>query len=305
MKKRWQWMLPVCCLVLVFSQGCVLQQKFPFAASTPPTPTPFQAQSPTARPSPTPTSLPSPTLLPSATPTALACRTSPGRVEVFEETFATSSRPFHFRVYTPPCYGQEQARYPVLVMIHGQSFSDDQWERLGIAAAADALIHAGQAAPFLIVMPREANTYQDIFESTFASDITAGLLPWLDARYTTCAERACRAIGGLSRGGAWALRIGFTRWDIFGAIGLHSTPPFIGDPNRLPGWLAEIPAGSMPRIWMDTGRADWYLRPTTQFEQILTSNGVPHEWYLFNGTHEEDYWSAHVSDYLRWYTQNW
>ena len=31
----------------------------------------------------------------------------------------------------------------------------------------------------------------------------------------------------------------------------------------------------------------------------------PHEWYLFNGTHDEAYWSAHVEDYLEWYTRPW
>ena len=37
----------------------------------------------------------------------------------------------------------------------------------------------------------------------------------------------------------------------------------------------------------------------------MVENGVPHEWYLFNGTHEEAYWSAHVNDCLTWYVQPW
>jgi hypothetical protein len=32
---------------------------------------------------------------------------------------------------------------------------------------------------------------------------------------------------------------------------------------------------------------------------------VPHEWYLFNGRHEEAYWSAHVQEYMEWYSRPW
>jgi enterochelin esterase-like enzyme len=268
--------------------------------------TPFQAQSPTSRPSSTltPTAVPSPTLPPNPTP--LPCLGRPGQVESHTVEFSNPAAPLTFRVYLPPCYGVEEGyRYPVLYMIHGQTFSDDQWDRLGLDEAADEMINNKVAPPFLIVMPREANTFEDIFTASFPTDLVDGLVPWIDANYSTCAERDCRAIGGLSRGGAWAFRLGLIHWEVFGAIGLHSTPPFIGDPNRFPGWLNQIPAGQAPRIYMDTGKQDWYINSTTQLEQLFLQYGVPHEWYLFNGTHNEDYWSAHVADYLAWYTQSW
>lgn len=264
------------------------------------TPTPFQAHSPTPRPTLTST----PTLVPTATP--LPCMEKQGRVEQKEVAFAENRAPLAFRVYLPPCYDQlEEARYPVLYILHGQTFNDEQWDRLGIDEAADSMISSGSTPPFMIVMPKEANTFADIFESSFAPDLIEGLIPWIDANYPTCAERSCRAIGGLSRGGAWAFRLGFIYWDLFGAIGLHSTPPFIGDPNRLPEWLRQIPPDQMPRIYIDTGRHDWYLRSTTQLEELFVQYGVPHEWYLFNGAHDEAYWSAHVADYLAWYAQPW
>lgn len=189
-------------------------------------------------------------------------------------------------------------------MIHGQTYQDDQWERLGIGSAADALIAAGQA-PFLIVMPREPDTFADIYVSSFSHDVTDGLIPWIDANYPTCSERSCRAIGGLSRGGAWALHLGITHWDLFGAIGLHSTPPFNTTPGMLATWLQEIPADQLPRIYIDIGRNDPYLYMANALETQLVENNVPHEWYLFTGSHNEEYWSSHVSDYLQWYAQPW
>jgi enterochelin esterase-like enzyme len=227
-------------------------------------------------------------------------------MESFTVKFSNPTKPLTFRVYLPPCYGaQEGYRYPVLYLIHGQTYREDQWDRLGIDEAADELIGAHVSPLFLIVMPLEEDTYENIYTASFPVDLVEGLVPWMDTNYPTCTGRICRAIGGLSRGGAWALRLGFMHWEVFGSIGLHSTPPFTGDPNLLSSWLKQIPAEQLPRIYMDTGKRDWYLEQTSQFEHLLVTYAVPHEWYLFNGTHEEAYWSAHVLDYLAWYTQPW
>ncbi len=274
--------------------------------------TPFQVASSTSRPTITPTSTitPTPTITltptPVPSPTALPCQEQHGQIEAKEEVVRDGRPPLAFRVYFPPCFAQgPTARYPVLYMIHGQTFDDGQWERLGIGTAADALIDAKEAPPFLIVMPQENDTYEDIYLAGFSRDVTDGLLPWIDAAYPTCAERQCRAIGGLSRGGAWALHLGFTRWELFGAVGLHSTPPFNTDPQQFPIWLESIPPDQLPRVWMDTGSRDAFLAYTSAFEEELQKYDVPHEWYLNNGIHEEAYWSAHVKEYLEWYTRPW
>lgn len=270
------------------------------------TETPFQAESPTSPPTLTltPSLVPTATTIPSPTP--LPCSAQAGKIEVQAVQFSTSNTPFNFRVYTPPCYSPESAtRYPVLYMIHGQTYQDDQWERVGIGTAADALINAGKVSPFLIVMPQEENTYGDIYKETFSKDVIDGLIPWIDANYATCADRECRAIGGLSRGGAWALHLGFTHTDLFSAIGLHSTPPFINEPAQFPIVVRDIPADQMPTVYMDIGKGDPFLSYATDFEAQLTRYNVPHEWHLNSGTHEEAYWSEHVSEYLEWYTSHW
>lgn len=267
--------------------------------------TPFLPVAPTAtpQPSPTVTVLPSPTAIVMPSPTAVPCSGEQGWME--QHTRAEGA-PLDFRIYLPPCYGKlEEVVYPVLYILHGQTYKDDQWDRLGMDEAAEALIRAGEAPPFLIVMPLEANTLADPFETLFGTHLAEELVPWIDAQYATCPERECRAIGGLSRGGAWALNTGFRYWELFGAIGLHSTPPFLNDPYRLTDWLRAIPDGQLPRLWLDTGKLDWYLKITTEFEGLLVNNNVPHEWYLFNGTHDEAYWAAHVDEYLAWYSAPW
>jgi S-formylglutathione hydrolase FrmB len=95
-------------------------------------------------------------------------------------------------------------------------------------------------------------------------------------------------------------------WGFFGEIGAHSTPTFVTDgPPVVRGWLAEIPPEELPRIFMDAGEDDIWLRYTLQFEDVLNQEDIPHEWYLFPGQHNEDYWSSHIEQYLRWYAQDW
>ena len=98
-----------------------------------PTPTPT-ALPPTASPTPLPTLTPSPA--PTSTITPLACLTSPGRVE--EGSLNSTKPPQEFLIYLPPCYDEKtDQRYPVLYLLHGQTYTDDQWIRLG--AVSDAL----------------------------------------------------------------------------------------------------------------------------------------------------------------------
>ena len=54
----------------------------------------------------------------------------------------------------------------------------------------------------------------------------------------------------------WALRLGLTRWDLFGTIGLHSLAVLQGDASEIRTWLADIPPASRPRVFMDIGDND-------------------------------------------------
>lgn len=269
----------------------------PTAPEATPTPEPSPSAAPTI------TSAPQPT----PTPTALRCWTQGGRIEQRELRSELLNLPLEFRVYLPPCYDQQPERtYPALYLIHGQSFNDDQWDRLGADEAADALIAAGEAEPFLIVMPRD-RVWSQPTEDRFGEALVQDLIPWIDAQYRTKAEREYRAVGGLSRGAGWAVHLGFSHWEYFGAIGAHSLPVFWTDLPHLRDWMDSIPPGSMPRIYMDLGDKDrpQISKSAIWFEELLTERDIPHEWHLYPGYHEEAYWSAHLEEYLRWYARDW
>jgi enterochelin esterase-like enzyme len=256
---------------------------------------PMASQTPQA----TPTASPFPT----STITPLACLTSPGRVE--EGGLDSTNPPQEFRIYLPPCYDEKaDRRYPVLYLLHGQTYTDDQWIRLGAVKISDELILSGEVIPFMIVFPDDR--YWNLPPgSGFGQRLVAELIPYVDSTYRTLPDRTHRSIGGMSRGAGWALRLGLTRWDLFGSIGLHSLAVLQKDASEITDWLEEIPPGSLPRVFMDVGDNDPELTMASQVESRFNDFGLTHEWHLYSGAHTEEYWSAHVEEYIRWYAEGW
>jgi enterochelin esterase-like enzyme len=208
-----------------------------------------------------------------------------------------------FLVYLPPCYDQQSSlSYPVLYLLHGQTSVDDQWIRMGAAKTADELIHSGQAAPFIMVFPDDR--YWNLPPGPYFGDRLIHLIiPYVDSHYRTLPNAAHRALGGLSRGGGWAVHMALTQYNLFGVIGLHSPVIFDDDSAFLDKLMAAVPSSSWPRLWVDAGDRDGDIGDIRRFEALLTSYEVPHEWHLYAGDHTESYWSAHLNEYLLWYTQ--
>lgn len=259
----------------------------------------------TDTPTPTATPISSPT--PSPTPTQPACLVEGGTMERGEIPSDLLPLKLSFRVYLPPCYQEMLARrYPVLYLIHGQSYTDEQWDRIGADEMVDALVASGGLPPFIIVMPRD-RVWTQPDEDNFGKAVVSDLIPWIDAQYRTLAERQYRAIGGLSRGASWAVHLGLSQWELFSAVGAHSLPVFWSDTYYIRDWLDDIPQEEMPRIFVDVGERDVesIVASSTWFVELLVEKGIPHEWYMFAGGHDEVYWGSHLEQYLRFYAGEW
>jgi len=257
------------------------------------------------RPNASPTSQATPTHLPipTSTITPLACLTNPGRVE--EGSLNSTNPPQEFRIYLPPCYAEKKdQRYPVLYLLHGQTYTDDQWIRLGAVNTIDHLILSGESIPFIIVFPDDR--YWNLPPGpSFGQRLVDQIIPYIDSTYRTFPDRNHRAIGGMSRGAGWSLRLGLIRWDLFGTIGLHSLAVLQEDASEVRDWLADIPPASRPRVFMDVGDNDQELEMAQLVEAQFNDFGLSHEWRLYSGAHTEEYWSAHVDEYIRWYAEAW
>lgn len=282
-----------CLALLAFITAC--------SPSNPPTLTPTPPP-PTSTPVPSLTPLP-PTLTATPTSTPLTCLTQPGRTD--EGVVTTTNPPQEYRIYLPPCYDQQTSqRYPVLYLLHGQTYTSDQWIRLGATDAANDLILSGAAPPFIIVFPDDR--YWNLEAGPgFGDRLVNALIPHIDSTYRTIAYRDQRAIGGLSRGSGWAIRLGLSRWDLFSIIGLHSLAVFKSDGTRIERWLKAIPPDDFPTIYMDIGDRDPELAEAMRVEALFNQYRVPHAWYQLKGDHTEKYWSAHTREYIQWYASQW
>ncbi len=259
--------------------------------------------SPTATVAPTATVRPSATPEPSPTPCV-----APGTMVqgVFENSYAP---PLSYRVYLPPCYGEDAQTYPVLYMLPGNIYTDSIWDDLGLDEAAEQAIRGGHFPPFLIVMVAGGyladntsggpGSYEDLFLEEF--------VPFIEAQYCAWPASEGRAIGGMSRGGYWALEIAFRHPEQFASVGGHSAalldnyggqainPEDTGLTNEL---------GDL-RVYLDIGENDWVISNVQRLHERMEAAGIAHEWVLQEGRHEEAYWAAHVNDYLTFYAAAW
>ena len=255
-------------------------------------------------PSPTSAATFTPSPVP-ATPTAtpLTCLTQPGLVK--QDVVPTTKPPQQFMIYLPPCYeNSADARFPVLYLLNGLTYNQDQWVRLGAPVIADQLIHADEAMPFIMVFPDD-RYWNSAAGPGFGSRFINDLIPYVDKNYRTITDREHRSLGGLSYGGGWTVQLGFNHPELFGALGLHSPAVFKDDAPYVERIIQSIPLETRPKLWLDIGDSDMELARALILEDILTRSDYLHEFHRFSGDHTEVYWSAHVEKYLRWYTQAW
>lgn len=228
------------------------------------------------------------------------CERTAGRIVTTEIADKRLPRNLPIRIYLPACLETQPAeRFPVLYLLHGLTYTDSQWDDLGVDEMMDELIAAGEISPALIVMPWE-RTGIDLEQA-----IPQVLIPYVDSNYHTLARRSARAIGGISRGGGWALRIGLLHPDLFVSVGLHSPGVLSPDLFRIPDWATAIAPGQTPRIWIDMGDHDTLRFDLAKLLAVLNDSGVSYEWHTYPGEHTAAYWGGHLEAYLRWYDQGW
>lgn len=276
---------------------------------------------------PTPTS--SPTPLP-ATPIAPVAQANPHPVpiascpepvgQVVTETIDgnVTVLPITVHVYLPPCYDPEHYTYPTLYLIHGTAFEQGGWLYDGVPRVADVQMSLGVLPPFIIVMPGadmragDASKYSwtNRGKGSYEDFVVNELVPYIDAKYSTWASREGRAIGGISRGGYWAIEIAFAHPDQFSAVGGHSPSVF----SKLVGVPADFSMLDLARsvdelrtlrIWLDAGSDDWARFDMNKLAGDLDEAGVPYQLDIGEGGHEDSYWTSRVPDYLAFYSSAW
>lgn len=275
-----------------------------------PSPTPPPTVTPT--PTPTPTLTPTPILTP--TPTLPPCIAEGGQVIVFDDNrSAVANENLRYRVYIPPCYQASLRRFPVVYLLHGAGYREQQWENIGTVQALEQGLRLETLPPMILVMPYtgsigNTNTFPP--NRSYETVLLDELVPAIDRDFCTIRNRSQRAIGGISRGGFWAMSVAMRHPDVFGAAGGHSAafdatnaPP----PNNPLDLARNAPIQDVGlRIYLDNGAEDFAGLGLQTFSSRLTQRQIAHTYSIYpTGGHDEDYWASHVAEYLAFYGQNW
>ena len=149
------------------------------------------------------------------------------QVLFWSESTKTTRRTF---VYTPPQYGKnKKQKYPVLYLQHGWGEDETAWSNQGHAnLIMDNLIAEGKAEPFIIVMTYGMTNevrfggLREFTAEAFEKVLVDELVPYIDANFQTRADKAHRAMAGLSMGAFETKLITLRRPEMFNYYGLMS-----------------------------------------------------------------------------------
>lgn len=210
-------------------------------------------------------------------------------------------------VYLPPGYDSSpRVRYPVLYLQHGAGEDETEWTHAGRAQfILDNLIAGKKAVPMLVVMnngfankpgaapaagPGATASRFAAFEELLVKDA----IPEVDANFRTIADRAHRALAGLSMGGMQTFQIGTAHPDLFSCLGIFSGTPMARAQAQVDAVAAQGAAfGDQIRLlWFGVGttEANFYKR-TQEVRAQLQKAGIPSGYYESPGTaHEFQTW---------------
>lgn len=155
------------------------------------------------------------------------------QVYFYSKSTDTHRRAF---VYTPPTYGKDKKKYPVLYLQHGWGEDETAWSNQGYAnLIMDNLIAEGKIEPFIIVMTYGMTNdvkFGHIKEFTakeFEKVLVDELIPYIDSNFRTQADKKHRAMAGLSMGGFETKLITLRRPEVFNYYGLLSGGTYAPD----------------------------------------------------------------------------
>jgi hypothetical protein len=136
-------------------------------------------------------------------------------------------------VYLPPGYDDGAERYPAVYVIQGYTGHVAMWAnrtpfRQPFPETADAVFATGEAPPCVVVYVDAWTAYggsqyvDSAGTGRYHAYLCDEVVPWVDERYRTIADRESRAIMGKSSGGFGAMITPMLRPDLFGAFATHA-----------------------------------------------------------------------------------
>jgi S-formylglutathione hydrolase FrmB len=238
-----------------------------------------------------------------------------------------------YLVVLPNDYGTSKANYPVIYLLHGLSGHYDNW------TAKTKLAEYSAAHKFIIVTPEGGDGwYTDsstVPNDKYESYIVKELIPEIDKKFRTVADRDHRMIAGLSMGGYGALKFGLKYPELFslagsfsGAIGATDITEKMAGPtigkslaaifgaegseiratNDVFKMVRDLTAEKLkiiPYIYQSCGTEDFLFQNNREFQALLIEKKVPHEYREHPGAHNWEFWDDQVREFLQLAERRW
>jgi len=223
-----------------------------------------------------------------------------GKMETIEYDSKTVGTKRKVSVYTPPGYTRDK-KYPVLYLLHGIGGDENEWPRGGAPSVIlDNLYADKKALPMIVVMPNGRAQKDDrpgpnpfatapAF-AAFEKDLLTDLIPFIEKTYSVKADRASRALAGLSMGGGQSLNFGLNNLDTFAWVGGFSSAPNTKRPADLIKETEEAKK-KLRLLYVACGDKDGLLRISEGVHKMLDEKKVPHVYVVVpDGRHDFKEW---------------
>jgi enterochelin esterase family protein len=135
----------------------------------------------------------------------------------------------------------------------------------------------------------------------FGDDLHKDLIPYVEAHYRTQADRASRAMAGLSMGGAHTLRFGLTAPERFGYVGVFSMG--LMDTAQVTSYEKQNAAAlgrgakAFKLVYYAMGKEDFLYRSVAPTRALLDKYGVKHVYNESGGGHTWVNWRDYLADF--------
>ena len=224
-------------------------------------------------------------------------------------------------IYTPPGYESSNQNYPVLYLLHGMGGDENAWTELGRASQIlDNLIARGAAKPMIVVMPNghviidaapgetadgfyKPNTFR--LRGSFAGEMEKSfpdIIQFVEKNYRVKADKAHRAIAGLSMGGLHSIAISANYPNTFDYIGLFSaaTPQEnekIEVYHNLDQKFKLQKENGYQLYWIGMGKTDFLYQSGALLRNKLDEIDMKYTYYESQGGHTWRNWRIYLSEF--------
>ena len=262
-----------------------------------------------------------------------------GRVECNSLPTKILAHPVPYCVLLPPGYDSDKSRrFPILYFFHGLGDDEQMFVHTGGWNLVEDLWERRQLSEFLIVTPAAGATFyinSHDGKVRYEDFLVQEFLHGIEKRFRVRPGRANRAVSGASMGGYGALHLAFRHPELFSSVSAHSAalieklPSFLagvapnsgrarvlgstfGVPSDPAFWERNSPifvAKTAPlaglKIYFDCGDQDdfGFEAGATALDRVLTSRKITHEFHLYPGRHDWQYFATHLPTSLQFHSR--